>query len=222
MTIGAYNAVRVGDLEVAMVLARELRPVAGRQSLTLGQLQHAFGVSRLDGPGRERIDAALAAAGMQADPSVLEAHPDEPLAFAFAGGGGPAPNGLARRRFARTAAESGLPGRLPVKPAAPEARTESRAEPAAAPVEPEAAAGAPALPVAAILAGIAVPVVLASVIGWRFGVAFAGFGAVAAGFLLARPDPGVLLRSGRTFLLAVAGLSLLSLLSALALAGAGR
>lgn len=215
MTMGAYNAVRVGDLEVAMVLARELRPVAGRQSLTLGQLQHAFGVSRLDGPGRERIDAALGAAGMQADPSVLEAHPDEPLAFAFAGGGGPAPNGLARRRFARTAAERGLPARRPVKPAAPEPTP----EPAAATVEPAPAVGATALPVAAILAGIAVPVVLASVLGWRFGVAFAGFGAVAAGFLLARPDPGVLLRSGRTFLLAVAGLSLLSLLAALALAG---
>lgn len=204
MTIGAYNAVRVGDLEIATVLARELRSIAGRPSLTLGQLQQAFGVGRLDSPARERIDAALGAAGMHADPSVLEAHPDEPLSFAFAGGG-PAPNGLARRRFERSHRAS---------KATPPPSPSREVEPP--PAEPEVAAGPP---VAAILAGVALPVLLASVAGWRFGVAFAGFGAVAAGLLLSRPDPGALLRSGRTFLFAIAGLCLLSLLGAVALAG---
>ena len=211
MTIGAYNAVKVGDLEVAMVLARELRSMAGRPSLTLGQLQHAFAVSRLDTPARERIDAALGAAGMHADPSVLEAHPDEPLAFAFAGGG-PAPSGLARRRFERkhVAALARPPSSRSVESPAP--------EPAPSPAPtPPAAASSPA--VASILTGVALPVLLASVAGWRFGVAFAGFGAIAAGFLLSRSDPGALLRSGRTFLLAIAGLCVLSLLGAVALAG---
>jgi hypothetical protein len=218
MTIGAYNAVRVGDLEIAMVLARELRPLGGRPSLTLGQLQQAFGASRLDGPARERIDAALGAAGMHADPSVLEAHPDEPLAFAFAGGG-PAPTGLARRRFERRLAGGAAP--------LPRARTSDTPAPEApapeAPelpaLEPESQPAAPSAPVAAVLAGVALPVLLASVAGWRFGLAFAGLGAIAAGFLLSRPDPGLLLRSGRTFLLAIAGLCLLSLLGAAVLVG---
>jgi hypothetical protein len=208
MTMGAYNAVRVGDLEIAMVLARELRPLGGRPSLTLGQLQRAFGASRLDGPARERIDAALGAAGMQPDPSVLEAHPDEPLAFAFAGGG-PAPNGLARRRFERK-----LPGAAVPEAPAPEAPPRELPAP-----QPEARPNAPSPPVAAVLAGVALPVLLASVAGWRFGIAFAGLGAIAAGLLLSRPDPGLLLRSGRTFLLAIAGLCVLSLLGAAALAG---
>ena len=205
MTIGAYNAVKVGDLEIAMVLARELRSIAGRPSLTLGQLQQAFAVSRLDSPARERIDAALGAAGMHADPSVLEAHPDEPLSFAFAGGG-PAPNGLARRRFERSHSASPAP-RSPAR------------EVELPPAEPEVPASGPSPPVAAVLTGVALPVLLASVAGWRFGVAFAGFGAITAGFLLSRPDPGVLLRSGRTFLLAITGLCVLSLLGAVALAG---
>lgn len=205
MTIGAYNAVKVGDLEIAMVLARELRSIAGRPSLTLGQLQQAFGASRLDSPVRERIDAALGAAGMHADPSVLEAHPDEPLSFAFAGGG-PAPNGLARRRFERSHR-------------ALRAQRSPAPEVERPPAERETQAGASSPPVAAVLAGVALPVLLASVAGWRFGVAFAGLDAIAAGFLLSRADPGVLLRSGRTFLLAIAGLCVLGLLGAAALAG---
>jgi hypothetical protein len=81
MTIGAYNAVRVSDLEIAMVLARELRALPGRPTLTLAQLQSVFDAERLDGPERERIGAALEAAGLRTAPSVLDAHPDEPLAL---------------------------------------------------------------------------------------------------------------------------------------------
>jgi hypothetical protein len=142
---------------------------------------------------------------MQADPSVLEAHPDEPLAFAFAGGG-PAPSGLARRRFERS-------HRVPPAQRSPAGEVEPP------PAEPEIQAPAPKPPVVAVLAGVAVPVLLASVAGWRFGLSFAGLGAIAAGFLLSRQDPGALLRSGRTFLLASAGLCVLSLLGAVALAG---
>src|SRR5690348_7531587 len=95
MTMGAYNAVRVGDLEIAMVLARELGSSAGRPSLTALQLQSAFGAMQLDSATRERIDAALEAAGLHTEPSILDAHPDEALVFANGNGNG--------RKFARAA-----------------------------------------------------------------------------------------------------------------------
>jgi hypothetical protein len=191
MAIGEYNAVRVGDLEIAMILARELRGSAGRPSVTLSQLQTVFDASQLDSAVRERIDAALESAGLQTIPSVLSAHPDEALVFTFPGGEG---GGHPRRRFAR-------------------AEKAPAAEPAAA--QP-AAEGAPP-PVAAILAGVVLPVVLTTLGGWRFGISFVGFTAIAAGFLLSRPDPAAVVRSGRTFLIAVAGLCLVSVLGAVAL-----
>jgi hypothetical protein len=108
--MGAYNAVRVGDLEIAAVLAREFRSIPGRPSLTLAQLQAAFGAFALDSEARERIDAALEAAGIHAEPSVLQAHPDEALLFSVAGE-------RPRRRFTRPAAEpstSPEPSRPPI------------------------------------------------------------------------------------------------------------
>ncbi|MFL5886196.1 MAG: hypothetical protein ACJ77M_14085, partial [Thermoleophilaceae bacterium] len=56
---------------------------------------------------------------------------------------------------------------------------------------------------------------------WRFGLSFVAFTVVAAGFLFSRSDPAALLRDGRTYLIAIAGLCLLSVLGAVALAGAG-
>src|SRR5204863_852540 len=99
MTMGAYNAVRVADLEVAMVLARELQSASGRASLTLGQLQAVFGAAYLDSHERERIAAALEAAGLRTEPSVLDAHPDEALVFAVNAKAKSQPNG--QRRFMR-------------------------------------------------------------------------------------------------------------------------
>jgi uncharacterized protein YbjQ (UPF0145 family) len=76
MTMGAYTAVRVGDLEIAMVLANEFRFASGRVSLTAAQLQAVFCAAQLDTAERERIDAALETAGLHAEPSVLEVtHP---------------------------------------------------------------------------------------------------------------------------------------------------
>ena len=95
MTMGAYNAVRVGDLEIATVLAKEFRSIPGRPSLTLSQLQAAFAARSLDSEARERIDAALESAGIHAEPSVLQAHPDEALLFSVDDGERPA------RRFGR-------------------------------------------------------------------------------------------------------------------------
>jgi hypothetical protein len=197
MTMGAYNAVRVADLEVAMVLAREFKSASGSASLTLGQLQAVFGAAYLDSHERERIAAALEAAGLHTEPSVLDAHPDEPLLFTVNGKNGkakPEPNG--ERRFMR---------QLPA--------------PAAA-AEKTAPATAPQLPTTAIVLGILLPVLFTSVAGWRFGLSFVAFTASAAGFL-SRSDPAAIFRSGRTFLAALGGLCLLSLLGAVALAGGG-
>lgn len=183
MTMGAYNAVKVGDLEIAMVLARELGSTERKPSLTAVQLQAAFGARQLDGTTRERIDAALEAVGLHTQPSILDAHPDEALVFRNGDANG--------RRFDRAEPAEGVGGPAAASP-----------------------------PVGAIVAGTVVPVLLTALAGWRFGLSFAAFAVVAAGFLFSRSDPAALLRDGRTFLTAIAGLCLLSILGAVALAGA--
>src|SRR5437762_847394 len=107
MAVGAYNAVRVGDLEIAMVLAKEFRRAPGTPSLTLAQLRAVFGAAHLESSERERIDAALEAAGLHSEPSVLDAHPDEALAFRVNGADRAAKGGAAPgRRFARPGASA--------------------------------------------------------------------------------------------------------------------
>src|SRR3954452_326116 len=76
--------VRVRDLEIALVLAREMKAAAARSvdaSLRLDQLQEVFGVEPLDGAERARIQTALQMAGLEPFPSLLEADPAEPIRF---------------------------------------------------------------------------------------------------------------------------------------------
>src|SRR5436309_14524565 len=76
--------VRVRDLEIALVLAREMKAAAARSvdaSLRLDQLQEVFGVERLDRTERARIQTALQMAGLEPFPSLLEADPTEPIRF---------------------------------------------------------------------------------------------------------------------------------------------
>jgi hypothetical protein len=89
--------VRVRDLEIALVLAREMKAAAARSvdaSLRLDQLQEVFGVEELDRTERARIQTALQMAGLEPFPSLLEAEPSAPIRFgaskaaAVAGGGG--------------------------------------------------------------------------------------------------------------------------------------
>src|SRR4051794_37932882 len=75
-------SVRVRDLEIALVLAREMKAAAARSvdaSLRLDQLQEVFGVERLDRAERARIQTALQMAGLEPFPSLLEADPTEPI-----------------------------------------------------------------------------------------------------------------------------------------------
>jgi hypothetical protein len=77
-------AVRVRDLEIALVLAREMKAAAERSvdaSLRLDQLQEVFGVEELDGAERARIQTALQMAGLEPFPSLLEAEPSAPIRF---------------------------------------------------------------------------------------------------------------------------------------------
>src|SRR3954452_16651995 len=77
-------SVRVRDLEIALVLAREMKAAAARSvdaSLRLDQLQEVFGVERLDRAERARIQTALQMAGLEPFPSLLEADPAEPIRF---------------------------------------------------------------------------------------------------------------------------------------------
>jgi hypothetical protein len=76
--------VRVRDLEIALVLAREMKAAAARSvdaSLRLDQLQEVFGVEQLDRTERARIQTALQMAGLEPFPSLLEADPAEPIRF---------------------------------------------------------------------------------------------------------------------------------------------
>jgi hypothetical protein len=75
---------RVRDLEIALVLAREMKAAAERSveaSLRLDQLQEVFGVEELDRAERARIQTALQMAGLEPFPSLLEADPSEPISF---------------------------------------------------------------------------------------------------------------------------------------------
>ena len=80
---------RVRDVEIALVLAREMKAAAERDvdaSLRLQQLQEVFGAERLDRGERARIQTALRMAGLEPRPSLLDADLDEPIRFALEGG----------------------------------------------------------------------------------------------------------------------------------------
>src|SRR4051794_29138074 len=88
--LGGPAAVRVRDVEIALVLAREMKSAADRDveaSLRLEQLREVFGAERLDRAERARIQTALEMAGLAPRPSLLDADPDEPIRFAVGGAG---------------------------------------------------------------------------------------------------------------------------------------
>ena len=75
---------RVRDVEIALVLAREMKDAAARDvdaSLRLEQLKEVFGADQLDAAERARIQTALQMAGLEPRPSLLEAGEDEPIRF---------------------------------------------------------------------------------------------------------------------------------------------
>src|SRR2546421_10691244 len=71
-----------------MVLAREMKAAAARSvdaSLRVEQLQEVFGVTKLDGTERARIQTALQMAGLEPQPSLLDADPGTAIRFGLAG-----------------------------------------------------------------------------------------------------------------------------------------
>src|SRR3954447_16696672 len=114
-------AVRVRDLEIALVLAREMKAAAERSvdaSLRLDQLQEVFGVQELDRAERARIQTALQMAGLEPVPSLLEAQPREPIRW-----GAPTAAVAARAEAATS------PPRPPVPPPAHEGPGQEEARP---------------------------------------------------------------------------------------------
>src|SRR3954468_23396300 len=88
-TLEGLQAVRVRDVEIALVLAREMKDAAARDvdaSLRLEQLKEVFGAEELDAGERARTQPALQRAGLEPQPSLLEADPADPIRFAVAGG----------------------------------------------------------------------------------------------------------------------------------------
>jgi hypothetical protein len=86
--------VRVRDVEIALVLAREMKDAAARDveaSLRLEQLKEVFGAADLDAGERARIQTALQMAGLEPSPSLLEADPSAPIRFTVTGEEAPAP-----------------------------------------------------------------------------------------------------------------------------------
>src|SRR4051794_261958 len=115
-------SVRVRDLEIALVLAREMKAAAARSvdaSLRLDQLQEVFGVEELDGAERARIQTALQMAGLEPFPSLLEADPAEPIRFGAV----------------KTAAAAGAAATTAAGGAAPTAAAETPPSPPEAPPE---------------------------------------------------------------------------------------
>src|SRR5947209_19314076 len=106
--------VTVRDLEVAQVLAREVKAAAARSagaSLRADQVKLLFGATRLDRAERERIQAALEMVGLDPQPSLLEVDGDAPVAFVARPPGSFPPQ--RRRRF--SAGET--PDQPPTEPA---------------------------------------------------------------------------------------------------------
>lgn len=101
-------AVRVRDLEVALVLAREARSAAGQPSLRADQLRQLFGADELDEHERARIQAALEMAGVEPQPSLLSADAEGPVRFAAAKGAAPTP--VFRRAAIGTGGRTGAGG----------------------------------------------------------------------------------------------------------------
>src|SRR4051812_37645980 len=121
-------SVRVRDLEIALVLAREMKAAAERSvdaSLRLDQLQEVFGVQELDRAERARIQTALQMAGLEPFPSLLEAEPGAPIRF-----------GSSKAAVAAGAGNSAPPAPAPPPPGTAE-------EPAMEPAEGETEPGFP-------------------------------------------------------------------------------
>ena len=198
------TSVRVEDIERALVLAREVAAMTakgGSANMRIEHLQALFanGHRRVSA---ERMQGALEAAGLKADPPVtdrpesVELRIDKRRATLSRGngGGGAAEQGDAERASAAEQAEQNT-----------------------------------AQSIAALMPALILPVLAASFLGPLFGAAFAGLALLASG-LLSRPGaladgklgpirmPASLARS---FLLLSAGVALGALLTSLALVAAG-
>jgi len=244
------TAVRVEDIERALVLAREVAAATakgGSAKLRMEHLQVLF--ANGGGPmAPERMQAALEAAGLSVEPPVTDA-PDAVELRVDRSRAALAPkNGTASGKRAASDAAASTPAanepdeppRRPTGVAAYEATTgrARRAKPSGAAVSlghaerivaAEQAEQNTAQSIAALMPALIVPVLAASFLGPLFGAAFAGL-ALLASALLSRPGALADGKLGpirmpaslaRSFLLVSFGVALGALLTSLALVAAG-
>jgi hypothetical protein len=240
-------AVRVEDIERALVLAREVAAATasgGAANLRIDHLNALFA----NGNGRadpQRIEAALAAAGLRIDPPLSERPSSVSLRVerrraALAPKGGAAAK---RSTSAPPTADDDPPPRpagvaayQAATGATPRAARPAKAEPAGVSLDDaqrlaaadQAAQNTPKA-IAALLPAMIVPVLAASFLGPLFGAAFAGL-ALLASALLSRPGALADGKLGpirmpasmaRSFLLVTFGVALGALATSLALVAAG-
>src|SRR3954454_6108737 len=103
-------AVRVRDVEIALVLAREMKDAADRNvdaSLRLEQLREVFGAETLDRAARARVQTAPEGAARGRTRSLLGGDPAEPIRFAV--DGAPPPTEVADEQIVAEAAAPAEP-----------------------------------------------------------------------------------------------------------------
>jgi hypothetical protein len=243
------TAVRVEDIERALVLAREVAAATAKGGSATLRIEHLRALfANGTGPlAAERMQAALEAAGLTAEPPLAEATETVALSLDRRRAALAPKNGAAAGKRAAPAAgasvagASDTPAQRPSGVAAYQAAS-GRKPPAAAAsdaavslgdaervVAAEHAEQNTAQSIAAMMPALIVPVLAASFLGPLFGAAFAGL-ALLASALLSRPGaladgklgpirmPASLARS---FLLVSFGVALGALLTSLALVAAG-
>jgi hypothetical protein len=202
------GAVSIRDLEVAVVLAREMSAASSRAveaSLRADQIQEVFGAAALDDVERVRIQTALEMAGLRPTPSLLEVEVGGAVRFAV-NAGAPAPSAPAEpgapqapaaappRRtefptvaeFARTALARIRGPKAPPPAAGPAANGTAPAASAPTPI-PDAPGAARLDQLASILIpAVALPVVVTSLLGWIFGLPFIALGLIVSARTIAQ------------------------------------
>lgn len=205
----AAGAVSIRDLEVAVVLAREMTAASSRAveaSLRADQIQEVFGAAALDDAERARIQTALEMAGLRPTPSLLEVEVGGAVRFAVnpdvaqaRAASAPAavdqPAAAAEQvrksefptvaEFAKTAlARLRPPKAAPAAVAPPGAANGAAPTPAPPPLADPS--GAPRLDqlVSILIPAVALPVLATSLLGWTFGLPFIALGVILSGRVL--------------------------------------
>ena len=229
-------AVRVEDIERALVLAREVASATAKGGAANLRMEHlvALFANGNGPPSPDRIEAALAAAGVSVEPALSEAPKAVSLRVSRGGAARraanpPEPQPRLSGVDAYRAATGKPLAERPAAPAEPRPEGVSLADAQRIVASDKAQHNTPKA-LAALLPATIVPVLAASFLGPLFGASFAGL-ALLGSALLSRPGALGKGRMGpirmpaslaRSFLLVTFGVALGAMLTSVALVAAGR